>query len=95
MASYDGQAHIEKLSIFELCEHMNNIDKCKAFLHSKNLLQSMMDCIKCQKPMKLVAKLVRVCRDIEAWSCSKCNTTASIRNNSIFQVNSINSIKLC
>ena len=73
-------------SILEFTDKVRDKEKCIAHLQQLGLLATGKTCKKCQRPMTLITKSVRVTSDLKQWICTKCKTSLSIRDGSIFKV---------
>ena len=73
-------------SMVDICDYVRTIPEAIAFARMHNILRHEMQCSNCSEIMHLISRNKRVCSDGEAWRCSKCNKTKSIRENSFWQV---------
>ena len=72
--------------LYDFMNNVSNTNNCIKYFQEQDLLAKEMECKKCLQPMKLTKKPNKVCKDGQAWNCSKCNTCKTIRQGSFFKV---------
>jgi len=69
-----------------LIEKTSDVKVCITYMREIGLLHENFTCNKCDRSMKLAVKPAHTTKDQEVWFCSKCKSTRSIRQDSIFKV---------
>ena len=77
----------KKTSIIEVCQIIQSTEGIMKFLKSKKLIKESCYCNKCYKEMTLRTR--NSTNDGVSWFCSKCKTTKSIREDSMFQASKL------
>jgi len=73
-------------SVLDFCKKVNNRRECIQFLRQLGLLAPTKRCNNCDRLMKLKPQAEYVTKDLEKWVCSRCKTSLSIRDGSVFKV---------
>lgn len=73
-------------SVIDFCKKINNRQDCVKVLRQLSLLGKTKTCKKCHRSMKLKTEAEHVTSDCEKWVCSRCKTSLSIRDGSVFKV---------
>ena len=74
--------------VTDICHAIRDTKSCIDFMRQKKLIQESMTCERCRVRMVLVERSEKTTKDLEAWKCTKCKSTTSIRAGTVFYVSS-------